>query len=108
MKILLDENLPIKLKSSIASKHDVLTVHEMNWSGTKNGKLLELLKSNNFEVFITGDKNLKYQHNLSNYSLTIIILNSTSLHINKLFILMKKANRIIEEGPGLGLIEVKE
>jgi len=108
MKVLLDENLPIKLKSSIASKHDVLTVHEMNWSGTKNGKLLELLISHDFEVFITGDQNIKYQQNLSNYKLTIIILNSTSLHIDNLFTLMKKANRIIDEGPGLGLFEVKE
>ena len=39
MRILLDESLPIELRSEISS-HDVRYVREMGWSGLKNGELL--------------------------------------------------------------------
>ncbi len=55
MKILLDENLPRKLKDLIP-EHDVHTVVEMKWAGTKNGELLTLLYTNGFDVLITADK----------------------------------------------------
>ena len=64
IKILLDENLPIKLKSHITGDHEIRTVYEMNWSGAKNGDLLELLVLNEFDIFITGDKNIKFQQNI--------------------------------------------
>jgi hypothetical protein len=35
----------------------------MGWDGVKNGQLL-LLAGHDFEVFLTGDKNLRYQQNL--------------------------------------------
>lgn len=80
----------------------------MNWSGTKNGKLLELLVSNNFDVFITGDKNLKYQQNLLSYKLSIIILQASSLHIDNLHSLMKKVNILLGKGIKTGLIEIED
>jgi hypothetical protein len=39
MKILLDENLPHKLRHEIIG-HEVFTVAYMGWSGIENGKLL--------------------------------------------------------------------
>ena len=39
MKLLLDENLPKKLKS-VLKPHITYTVSEMNWNGLKNGVLL--------------------------------------------------------------------
>ena len=57
MKLLLDENLPRKLKS-LLPEHKVYTVSEINWAGKKNGELLSLIIQNNFEALITGDKNL--------------------------------------------------
>lgn len=42
MKLLLDENLPRKLKS-LLPEHKVYTVSEMNWAGKKNGELLSLM-----------------------------------------------------------------
>ena len=37
MKLLLDENLPKKLKYRFSENFEVLTVPEMGWSGIKNG-----------------------------------------------------------------------
>ena len=54
MKILLDENLPKKLKITFAPEHEVFTVHEKNWNGKRNGELLGLMTLNGFDAF-AGD-----------------------------------------------------
>lgn len=76
MKLLLDENLPIKLKSYFSDIHDIWTVCEMSWSGRRNGDLLELMTLNGFDALVTIDKNLKHQQNLKNLTIKIIILDS--------------------------------
>ncbi len=43
MKILLDENLPKKLKVDFGTEHEVKTVRDMGWLGKKNGELLGLI-----------------------------------------------------------------
>jgi hypothetical protein len=46
MKLLLDENLPVKLLASFDIVHEVRTVREVGWSGVKNGELLALMADN--------------------------------------------------------------
>ena len=43
MKILLDENLPKKLKADFGTEHEVKMVRDMGWLGKKNGELLGLI-----------------------------------------------------------------
>ena len=62
MRILLDESLPIELRSEIAG-HEVRYVREMGWSGLKNGELL-MQAAALFDVVVTADQNLEYQQNL--------------------------------------------
>jgi predicted nuclease of predicted toxin-antitoxin system len=76
MKILLDESLPRKLRSDFGSEHEVWTVRDKGWLGKKNGELLKLMIADNFELFITVDKNLPYQQNLDRLPLTIFVLNA--------------------------------
>ncbi len=57
MKILLDESLPRKLKYDFGQEHEVRTVRDMLWLGKKNGELLKLMTDNNFELFITVNRN---------------------------------------------------
>lgn len=56
----------------------------MGWSGIKNGELLRLSASD-FDVFITVDKNLQYQQNLSALPIAVVVLHAQS---NELHILM--------------------
>mgnify|MGYP006275047183 CR=1 FL=1 len=42
MKLLLDENIPKKLKKDLL-KFEVFTVQDMEWNGKQNGELLQLL-----------------------------------------------------------------
>lgn len=74
MKILLDESLPTKLVGFFGSEHEVLTVRDMNWLGKKNGELLKLVIENNFEVFVTADRNLPYQQNIKAINFILAIL----------------------------------
>lgn len=76
MKLLLDENLPVKLKQFFSRDHQVFTVREMLWSGVKNGQLLELMANHDFDALVTIDKNLKHQQNLDKSDIKLIILNS--------------------------------
>lgn len=45
----------------------------MGWAGLKNGDLLKRAESQ-FDVFVTADKKLRYQQNLTNARLAIIVL----------------------------------
>jgi predicted nuclease of predicted toxin-antitoxin system len=74
MRILLDESLPRKLKNDFNINHEVWTVHDKGWLGQKNGDLLKLMVDNGFELFVTVDRNLAYQQNLSRLPLTIFVL----------------------------------
>ncbi len=73
MKLLLDENLPKRLKTDL-SEHEVYTVRDKGWNGVKNGELLKLLIADNFSALITFDKNLQFQQNFLKYSIPVIVL----------------------------------
>ena len=77
MTIILDENLPKPLKG-IFPRHAVTTVQEQGLAGTVNGALLARLEGA-FDVFITADKNLRYQQNLAGRKLAILELPTNRL-----------------------------
>jgi hypothetical protein len=60
MLLLLDENIPKRLKGDFAGDK-VFTIKECGWNGLKNGILLQKLLENNFDALITFDKNLQHQ-----------------------------------------------
>lgn len=64
MKILLDESLPAKLKNWFESKEEVWTGKDKGWLGEKNGHLIKLLINDGFYVFVTVDRNLRYQKSI--------------------------------------------
>ncbi len=75
MKLLLDENLPVKLKYRFADwGFEVSTTKDMRWLGKQNGELLQLMVQNNFTTLITIDNNLSYQQNFKNYPIQVISL----------------------------------
>ena len=74
MRILLDENLPRKLKTDFGEGFEVKTVRDMGWLGKKNGELLGLMETHEFDFFITIDKNLRHQQNLNKYKLSVFLI----------------------------------
>lgn len=73
MRLLLDENLPKRLKGDFP-EHEVYTVREMGWNGKKNGVMLQLMLENQFHALLTFDKNLQHQQNFIKYTVTVFVL----------------------------------
>ncbi len=87
MKILLDECVTKHLKPYL-SDYEVFTVREMEWSGIKNGKLMQLCVEHSFDILLTIDKNLRYQQNLDRYPVVIVVLNSFTSKVDDLVVLL--------------------
>jgi len=96
MKIILDENLPRALKVYL-SAYEVTTVQEQGWSGVKNGELMARVDGV-YDVFITSDKNLKYQQNLTERMIAII-----ELPTNRLKLLETITEKIVAEVESISL-----
>lgn len=105
MKVLLDECLPIKLKNDFLD-HEIFTVSEMGWTGVKNGKLLSLLESNGFSVFITVDRNLSFQQNLDQLKIAVIVLHAKNNRYTELTTLIPKIMTALAQNPPPGVIHV--
>lgn len=90
MQVLFDQGTPVPLRNFLNS-HTVTTVHEKGWSRTRNGDLLRLAEEQNFEIFLTTDQNLKYQQNLTERSIAIVVLPTTSWPV-----IQKHTARIVE------------
>jgi hypothetical protein len=75
MKLLLDECVPEDLKDSIFG-HEVFTVSEMGWKGVKNGEFMLRAAEAGFDVFVTSDKNIRHQQNISKYPVSIIVFDA--------------------------------
>ena len=88
MRLLLDESLPNRLRRSLPS-HSVKTVVEMGWGGVKNGKLLTLA-AQQFDAFLTADKNLQYQQNLEALPLAVVVLDALSNELRHLLPLVPR------------------
>lgn len=73
MRVLLDENVPRKLKHQLAPEHDATTVQEHGWSGLLNGDLLHAADQE-FDAFLTLDRGVEYQQNLTGFKLRVIVV----------------------------------
>jgi predicted nuclease of predicted toxin-antitoxin system len=75
-RILLDQNAPIGLRD-ILKEFEVSTAHAMGWAAYSNGDLIAAAEQAGFEVLITADKNLRYQQNLLNRKIAVIVLGTS-------------------------------
>ena len=106
MLLLLDENLPKKLKQEFL-EHQTYTVREKGWSGISNGQLLKLMVEEGFDAFITFDQNLQYQQNFKNYSLAVIVLVAPDNSYLTLKNLVPKILELLATGPVAGAFELR-
>jgi hypothetical protein len=72
MRVLLDNCTPRPLKAFLTG-HEVKTAHEMGWAALMNGELLAAAE-NEFDLLITCDRNLRYQQNLTQRTIRLLVL----------------------------------
>ncbi|GAA4742197.1 DUF5615 family PIN-like protein [Flavisolibacter ginsenosidimutans] len=97
MKLLLDENLPKRLKADFP-EHEVFTVREQGWNGIKNGRLMQLMIDNGFDALLTFDKNLQHQQNFQKHPLTVFVLSAANNTYAMLTGLSAKVEKHLQKG----------
>ena len=99
MRILIDECLDWRLCRAL-SQHQCVSVHQMKWNGLTNGMLLQKAQ-HEFDVFVTADRNLTFQQNLTTFKIAVIVLKSRSTLLIETVNLMPEVAKIlttIQEG----------
>ena len=73
MLILFDQATPVSVRAFL-KEHTVQTAAQRGWHTLGNGELLKAAEDSGFEVFVTPDKNIRYQQNLTARRIAIIVL----------------------------------
>ena len=81
-RVLLDENLPRKLRSEFA-EFTVRTVQEEGWTSFRNGELLSRAQ-HAFDAFLTADRRLQYQQNVSRFDIGIVVIVTVELRLRRI------------------------
>lgn len=99
-KVLLDENLPVKLKYRLQDVCEIYTVNDKGWNALENGELITAIQLDGFDYLLTSDKHLQYQQNLAKYTIGFIVLNVLNNNYESILPLVDKIkNILIEETP---------
>ncbi len=77
MRVLLDECVPRKLKSTL-TRYECRTVPEEGLAGKKNGELLSLAEDAGFDVFLTVDRGIEFQQNLQSRRIAVLLVRARS------------------------------
>src|SRR6266446_2527175 len=72
MRVFLDECVDWRLSRDLVG-HEVKTARQMGWTSIGNGELLTLA-AQEFDVFVTVDRNLSFQQNLAPLTIAVIVL----------------------------------
>ncbi len=56
--------------------HDVAHAFELAWGELQNGELIQAAEDVGFHLFITCDKNIRYQQDLQNRRIAILLLST--------------------------------
>jgi hypothetical protein len=76
VKILFDQGVPVPLSQELPGL-EITTAFRMGWSNLSNGALLKAAEEAGLTVFVTTDQNLRYQQNLKERRIAIVVLPTT-------------------------------
>ena len=76
MKILFDQGVPVPLRQELPGL-EITTAYRMGWSNLSNGALLKAAEEADVTVFVTTDQNLRYQQDLRERRIAVVVLPTT-------------------------------
>ena len=77
MHILFDNGTPRQLRRQLFG-HEIETAMERGWDTLANGVLLDRAEEAGYEVLITTDQGIRYQQNMSNRRMAVVVLMNTA------------------------------
>lgn len=96
MLLLFDHGVPKGLIRTLRP-HTVYTAYARGWDRLVNGELLAAAESAGFEVLLTTYRRIRYQQNLRNRQLSLIVLTGTTkwsfvrLHVDRILAAVEAA-----------------
>jgi len=105
----MDECLPKKLKYRIDELDPtffVRTVPDMGWASFSNGELLSVA-GEEFDVFLTSDKNLSFQQPIATSSLKIVLLKARTNTYEDLLPLVEKLPSVMKAHEPGNFLEIE-
>jgi hypothetical protein len=85
MLVLFDHGTPAPLRSFLKD-HIVKKTKDLGWDTLSNGELLRAAEEAVFEVFLTTDKNIRYQQNLADRVIAIVVLGNSRWPVVRLYV----------------------
>jgi hypothetical protein len=73
MLVLFDQATPVPIRLYLEG-HTVRTAFQQGWDKLKNGELLAAAEDAGFDLFLTTNKNMRYQHNLADRKIAVVVL----------------------------------
>lgn len=98
MKLLLDENIDIRLSKELP-EFDIFTVSQMGWHSKKNGELISAAVENGFTHIISLDKNIQFQQNLNKFKINFIFINSFNSRLDTLLDFVPGIKKVLIDNP---------
>jgi hypothetical protein len=95
MLILFDHSTPAPLASYL-SGHVVTKAKDRGWDRLSNGDLLAEAERAGFDLLLTADNNMRYQQNLTNRKIALVVLSTpqwprVQLHVEKIAAILNAA-----------------
>jgi hypothetical protein len=73
MRILFDNGTPRGLAAALTD-HVVEEARSRGWDTLGNGELLDAAEAGGFDVFVTTDRNMRYQQNPTGRKIAVVVL----------------------------------
>ena len=77
MRIMFDKGTPMPLRHRLFG-HEVETSDQRGWDTMANGALMDRAEEAGFEVLLTTDQSIRYQQNMSNRQIAVVVLMNTN------------------------------
>ena len=96
IRVLLDEDVDVRLRQQLGSGIHVETVAYRGWKGKKNGELLREAQGD-FDVLISADQNLPFQQSIPKFTIGLIVLCPRSKTLEHLVELLPEVIQAIQK-----------
>ena len=95
MRVLFDQATPVPIRPFLKG-HLVRTAAQEGWDKLRNGELLTIAEAAGFDVFLTPDKNMRYQQNLEGRKIAIVVVGNPQwpilrLHVERVVVAVNAA-----------------
>ena len=105
IRVLLDEDVDVRLRHAFGPGTQVETVVFQGWKGKKNGDLLRAA-ARDFDVLVTLDRNLPHQQNVASYDLAVVVLRPETQSLEHLSALVPQLESLLPSLEAGDMVEV--